>query len=224
MITIVDYGMGNLRSVAKAFEAIGCGVCVSGRSEDLERAERIVLPGDGAFATGMENLHRLGLIEPLRRHVIHGSKPFLGICLGMQLLARRSWEQGEWVGLGWIDAEVRPLDVQAYGLRVPHMGWDDVTAVAESVLLPDQCQRAFYFVHGYHVICTDQAVVKASCTYGVPIAAVVEVRNIFATQFHPEKSQRAGMQLLRNFVNHRITDRAEDAYHPHAAAEKLGAR
>lgn len=200
MITVIDYGMGNLRSVAKAFEAIGCEVCVSSRSQDLEQAERIVLPGDGAFATGMENLHRLGLIEPLRRHVIHDGKPLLGICLGMQLLARKSWEQGEWVGLGWIDAEVRPLDVQAYGLRVPHMGWNDVTPAADSMLLRDQPSRAFYFVHGYHVVCADEAVVKATCTYGVPIVAALEVRNIFATQFHPEKSQRVGLTILKDYL------------------------
>ena len=203
MITIVDYGMSNIRSVAKAFEVIGCEVCISSNPDELETCERIVLPGDGAFVSGMENLRERGLIDPLRREVIEKGKPFLGICLGMQLLARKGWEGREWPGLNWINAEVKPLEVQAQGLRVPHMGWNELVLQSESVLASDlDREPVFYFIHGYHLIPDDSTIVKAICDYGVSIASVLEFDNIFATQFHPEKSQKAGLQILRNFVNY----------------------
>ena len=202
MILIVDYGMGNLRSVAKAFEAIGCSTLVSSDPRDFDRADRIVLPGDGAFGAGMAQLQRLGLIEPLRRAVGGEGKPFLGICLGMQLLAKTGWEHGRCEGLGWIDAEVRPLKEAAPTVRVPHIGWNGVRIQPGARLFHDLPKEpVFYFVHSYHVCCTERHAIAGMCDYGVLFVAAIEYENVFATQFHPEKSQQVGLQVLRNFVN-----------------------
>jgi glutamine amidotransferase len=200
MIVIVDYGMGNLRSVLNALEALGAQAQISSDPAALTAAERIVLPGVGAFGEAMHRLRERGLVEALTREVGQG-KPILGLCLGMQLLAERGLEHGEHAGLGWIAGEVRRLEPPDPALRVPHIGWNEVTTRPPSRLLagiPDG--STFYFVHSYHLLPRDQTCVTGTCDYGGPLVAVVEQGHVMGTQFHPEKSQKAGLQLLRNFL------------------------
>lgn len=200
MIVIIDYGVGNIQSVANTFEAIGCQVCVSKNSKDVEKSERIVLPGVGSFANGMKNLRDLNLIETLYEQVIKKKKPFLGICLGMQLLARDSDEKGFHKGLGWIPATVKKLQSKDKDLRIPHVGWNDVSFGDNIPLFAGLGRRqAFYFVHSYHVIPNSSDIVIGTCDYGGNFAAAIQKDNIFAVQFHPEKSHRPGLQMLKNF-------------------------
>ncbi len=201
MIAVLDYGMGNLHSVTHAMAAVGAVVRVTNRPEDLRAAERIVLPGVGAFGECMKNLRSSGLIEPLEEEVLNNGKPFLGICLGLQVLAREGYELGVHQGLGWVPASVRRLDVEARGLRVPHVGWNEVKPLTASPLfigLPPK--PTFYFVHSYHLIPEDPDLNLAVCEYGVPFTAAIVRRNICATQFHPEKSQQNGLTFLENFL------------------------
>jgi glutamine amidotransferase len=200
-VAIVDYGMGNLTSVARAFENLYADVTVTAKVGDLERADRIVLPGVGAFGEGIRALRELGLVDALEAEVRARRKPLLGICLGMELLARESAEHGHHQGLGWIDARVRPIAPRDPALKAIHIGWNDVRPVRPSPLLdglgpaPD-----FYFVHQYHLDCREPSVVVAVAEYGGPIVAAVQRDNVFGVQFHPEKSQEAGLALLRNFL------------------------
>jgi imidazole glycerol-phosphate synthase subunit HisH len=198
MIAVVDYGMGNVRSVLNALEALGGRAVLASTGSELDEAQRIVLPGVGAFREAMDRLHDRALIESLRRNVVECGKPFLGVCLGMQLLADVSFEHGEHRGLGWISGEVRRIEPADPALRVPHIGWNDVERRGTSRLL---CERAaFYFVHAFHLVPQDPQVVTGTCDYGGPITAVVERGNILGTQFHPEKSQQAGLKLLGTFL------------------------
>ena len=152
MLTIVDYGMGNLNSVAKAFENLRAEITVSSLASDLERADRIVLPGVGAFAKGMKNLNDLSLVEPLRQHVCEAGKPFLGLCLGMQLLAEDSYELGHHQGLGWLPATVKPVEASG-DFKSIHIGWNDVSPRGNCPLFAGLgAEPNFYFVHGYHVV------------------------------------------------------------------------
>ena len=200
MLTIVDYGMGNLSSVAKAFENLRADVVVSSRAEDLAKADRVVLPGVGAFAEGMKNLTELDLIEPLRDAVYEGDKPFLGLCLGMQLLARDSYEMGHHQGLGWLQATVKPVEVSR-DLKSIHIGWNDVSPRNNCPLFAGLgTEPNFYFVHRYHMVCDDDEVIAGTSEYGDPFVAAVHKSNIFGVQFHPEKSQETGLALLRNFL------------------------
>lgn len=202
MIAVVDYGSGNLRSVAKAFEAIGADVKVTSLSADLASADRIVLPGVGSFAEGMRHLRERGLIEALSHEVLNNRKPFLGICLGMQMLAEEGSEDGVHPGLGWVAGRVVPLAPSAPGLKVPHMGWNDVSKppVPSELFARLPAKPVFYFAHSYRFEAADPAHVASSSDYGGPFSAAVLKDNVFATQFHPEKSQQNGLQLLRNFV------------------------
>lgn len=202
--------MGNLGSITKAIEYIGGDVLLTANPEDLARAERIVLPGVGAFGDGMKNLTTRGFIPALQEQVAQNQKPFLGVCLGMQLLATKSYEFGEHEGLGWIDAEVKlikapPLVGEGEGWvtrKVPHVGWNNVTFIQEHPLLSGiQSGADFYFVHSYHMICADSSFIIGTMDYGGPITAIVAKDNIFATQFHPEKSQKHGLQMLKNFIH-----------------------
>lgn len=201
MVTIIDYGMGNLRSVAHAFQAIGCEVCVSPKVEDLQAADRLVLPGVGAFGEGMKKLRDRHLDEALREEVIGKGKPLLGICLGMQLLASLGLEHGEYQGLGFVPGTVTRLAPQDPQLRIPHIGWNDVTVVrAMGVYRHVAESPTFYFVHSYHLVPEDQAVVTGRCEYGTDFVASIQQGNIWGTQFHPEKSHRAGLAVLKNFA------------------------
>ncbi len=199
MIAIVDYGMGNLRSVAKALEAIGEEPRITASADDLRHASHIILPGVGAFGQCAANLRATGLIDALSEEVRDRRKPFLGICVGMQLLFEGSDEGGTDRGLGWFAGMVRRFD-PAPDRKVPHMGWNDVEAASDAPMFTGMRNRVFYFVHSYFVDPTDHAGVTATCDYGVAFPAAITAGNIWAVQFHPEKSQQNGLKLLRNFL------------------------
>ncbi len=199
-ITIVDYGMGNLGSVARAFESLNAEVEFARYPEQIENAERIVLPGVGAFGEGMRNLESRKLIAPLESAVLRRKVPFLGICLGMQLLAKESREQGMHKGLGWIPAIVRPFEPNSFGYKMIHIGWDPVVPTRPNFLFGATGIPYFYFVHGYHMDCNEPSSVCATSSYGKPFVSAILRDNIAGVQFHPEKSQEAGLGLLRNFM------------------------
>jgi len=199
-VLIINYGMGNLRSVSNAFLALGCEVRISDSPRDLRDAGRIVLPGVGAFGDGMTNLERGGWIEELERAVLHGGRPFLGICLGMQLLASTGTEHGVRPGMNWIPGVVERLR-EREETRVPHIGWNDVTFDGASRLYSGiEDPGTFYFVHSYVLVPEDPGVVTGWCRHGTRFAASIEKENIFAVQYHPEKSQKTGLAVLNNFL------------------------
>jgi glutamine amidotransferase len=201
MIVIVDYGLGNLRSVAGAVEHLGHKPMVTSLPEDLERAERLILPGVGAFGDGMRRLRERGLVAVLTRLVRVERRPVLGICLGAQLFATEGHEFGRHEGLGWIDGAVVRLETGDPVLRRPHVGWNELIERRPSVLLDGvPADALFYFVHSYHLECRDSEAVVAECDYGRRFAAAFQQGNIYGTQFHPEKSQQHGLAVLRNFL------------------------
>lgn len=208
-VAIVDYGSGNLRSAAKAFERViaeeklGATVTVTARAEDVAAADRVVLPGVGAFGDCKAGLARLdGMIEAMAEHALAKAKPFMGICVGMQLLATTGREHGEHAGLGWIPGEVVPLTPADPALKVPHMGWNELAfepgrhPVLEGL---DKGAHA-YFVHSYRFACADSAHQLATVDYAGPITAVIGKGSIVGTQFHPEKSQATGLKVIANFL------------------------
>jgi glutamine amidotransferase len=205
MIGIVDYGMGNVRSVANALAYIGAESTVSDDAATLAECERLILPGVGAFGDAMQQIHRRGLDDVLHREVAAG-KPLLGICLGMQLLAGSSEEHGQHEGLGFFEATVRRFSGPCMsGLKVPHMGWNNLEIDSEHPVLKGLSGENlnFYFVHSFHVNCSGDECVVASCEYGGRFTAIIASDNIVGVQFHPEKSQDNGIQVLQNFVNWR---------------------
>lgn len=200
-ILILDYGVGNIRSVANALAFLGYPHTVSSDRADLDRARVIIFPGVGSFGEAMGNLEKLDLRGPLEESVIGRRKPILGICLGMQLFAESSDEEGRHVGLGWIPGKVERLDVPS-PLSVPHVGWNEVEVRAGHPLFSRTGPSPhFYFDHGFHYRCADEHIL-ATCTYGGPITAAVVRDNIFGVQFHPEKSQNNGLRLFRGFIAH----------------------
>jgi glutamine amidotransferase len=199
-LAIVDYGMGNLRSVANALAAIGARADVTRDPEELRAADGIVLPGVGAFADGMRNLREGGWVPALEEQVVEKGKPFLGLCVGLQLLATKGTEHGESDGLGWIPGVVKRI-ATSDALRVPHIGWNDVRFARRNGLYAGlEDSASFYFVHSYVLLPDDPAVVSGRCEYGEDFAASIEMDNIHATQYHPEKSHHAGLTVLRNFA------------------------
>jgi len=207
-IVIIDYKMGNLRSVQKAFEKVGCDAIISNDINVIHNASKIVLPGVGSFADGMKNLNDLGLIEVLNEEVIIKQKPFLGICLGMQLIANKSYENGESNGLGWIDAEVVKFDFSNLDkkLKIPHVGWNNVYFKNNNLLFNRLADGGdFYFVHSYYIK-TNENIVTGISNYGFDFISSINKNNIFAFQFHPEKSQSLGLKILENFVNLKSDD------------------
>ena len=200
-VTIIDYGLSNLLSVQHAFAHFGAETLVTGKAEDVLAADALVLPGVGAFKDGMAGLEKLGLIEPIRQKAAAGT-PLLGICLGMQMLGRRS-EEGPGEGLGYLPFDLKRFRLQDQPeLKVPHMGWDYVTVERpqDPLVAGLEAEPRFYFVHSYHAVCDDPADVLMTCDYGYPFPAAVRRGNVWGTQFHPEKSHRFGMCLIRNFV------------------------
>lgn len=201
-IAIVDYGMGNVRSLLNAFEYLGHDVRITSDHGELAAAGRIVLPGVGAFGDAMAAIRERGLQEVLTRLALQEHKPVLGVCLGMQLFARSSSEHGMHEGLGWIDADIRRLEVPS-GLKVPHVGWNELHFPDDDWLFRGihATQANFYFVHSFHMVCHKPTDVLATTDYGGPVTAVVRSGNLVAAQFHPEKSQDNGLKLLANWVN-----------------------
>ena len=203
MIAIVDYGMGNLRSVSKAFEAVGHEALVTRDRATIKNASHVVLPGVGAFGDCMANLERFDLVEPIRS-TIQSGKPFLGICLGLQLLFAESEEFGLHKGLGIIPGKVRKF-VFDPTLKVPHMGWNQVNIQRASPLFDGIADGSnWYFVHSYFVDPTDRTVTATTTTYGIPFVSSIWRENIVACQFHPEKSQSVGLRLIKNFGEWRV--------------------
>ncbi len=202
MIVIVDYGVGNLASVYNMFKKIGAkDVVVSGDKTVIEKANKLLLPGVGSFDGGMGNLEKSGLIPTLNEKALNQKVPVLGICLGMQMLSRRS-EEGNKPGLGWIDAEtIKFRPDPSLKLKVPHMGWEYVDVTRENPLLEKNSKNRFYFVHSYHVKCSDESQSIATATFDKEFTCMVNKGNIYGAQFHPEKSLKFGMRLLENFVN-----------------------
>jgi glutamine amidotransferase len=200
-VAIINYGLGNLRSVMNAVHAVGHDAVIATESSMLDAAEKVILPGVGAFADGMRGLREGGWIERLERDVREGGKPLLGLCLGMQLLATTGTEHGTHQGLGWIAGTAERLPA-LNGIRIPHIGWNDVRITRWSTLYDRTAESAaFYFVHSYVLRPQDPAVVSGVTTHGVDFAASVEIENIYATQFHPEKSQKAGLSVLKRFMD-----------------------
>ncbi|MCY4393652.1 MAG: imidazole glycerol phosphate synthase subunit HisH [Rhodospirillaceae bacterium] len=221
-VAIVDYGAGNLRSAEKAFvrmarqAAADLPVSATGDADRVARASHIVLPGQGAFADCRAGLHAVdGMIEALSEAVLTRGMPFLGICVGMQLLADRGLEHGETPGFGWVPGEVAALEPDDPGLKIPHMGWNDLTfhdngpdygddngagGARHPVLAGLEDGDHAYFVHSFGYRCADSADLLATCDYGGPVAAIVGRDNLIGAQFHPEKSQQAGLRLIANFL------------------------
>jgi glutamine amidotransferase len=199
-VAIVDYGMGNLMSVANAFKTITQDVHIVQSPEDLRQAKRVVLPGVGAFYTGMCHLRDRGWIDALNQAILIEKKPFLGICLGFQLIASSGSEGQPCEGLGWVEGDVKRLISNDDSIRIPHIGWNEIQFNAESKLFNGiGPKEAFYFIHSYHFVAKDINQVSSICAHGEEFTSSIEVDNIFAVQFHPEKSQHAGLKVLNNF-------------------------
>jgi len=202
VLVIVDYGLGNRRAVLNMILRAGGDARLSGSPEDIARADKLILPGVGSFDRGMEQLRALGLAEVLEAKVVKEGAPILGICLGMQLFTGRS-EEGHASGLGWLDAVTVRFDQARLGrsLRVPHMGWSDVSVVRESRLLGNMGESPrFYFCHSYHVRCGDDADAVGLCEHGYSFPAAIERGHLAGVQFHPEKSHKWGLRLIQNFI------------------------
>lgn len=199
-VLVIDYNMGNLSSVANAVYYIGGNPIISNKPKDIKEAEYIILPGVGTFNNGMKNLINLGLCDILIEQIIDNKKPFLGICLGMQLLAQEGHEWGVTKGLGVIKGKVDKLKVNE-NLRLPHIGWNDVYFKKECKLISKlNKSEVFYFLNSYHLIPDEDSIVVGTCNYGNDFVAVINNKNIFGTQFHPEKSQKPGLLILKNFL------------------------
>ncbi len=199
MIHIIDYGMGNLRSVQKAFEKLGVEATVCTKSSELADAQKLVLPGVGAFRDAINHLKDQDMVGPILDHIA-AERSFLGICLGMQLLFDVSYEDGEFEGLGVIPGKVVRFEEQP-DLKIPHMGWNSLQTANGSPLLSGIPENSHvYFVHSYYVVPDDASVVATSTNHGTEFCSSVARRNLFATQFHPEKSQSVGLQMLKNFA------------------------
>lgn len=202
-VIIVDYGIGNLFSVKKLLDALGVNNMISNKPDEIINAEKIILPGVGSFKTAMDNLQKYKLIDSLNMAYEKG-KPFLGICLGMQLMATMSHEGGKIKGLGWLDAVVEPLEAKK-NHRVPHVGWNNINILKPTSLFKSfLADPTFYFSHSYAMKTNNIKGILATCDYGSTFPVAIQVGNLFATQFHPEKSQLNGKILMENFLNWKV--------------------
>ena len=198
MITIIDYGMGNLRSAQKAFEFIGYDAIITDNIDEIRKAEKIVLPGVGAFADAMERLNKTGISEIIKQKIAEGT-PFLGICLGMQLIFDKSYEGGEFEGLGLIQGEIKRFELPKE-YKVPHIGWNKLKMQNNPLFAGLTGEVYTYFVHSFHAVTNDNDAVIAASDYGMEFTAAVCKDNVYATQFHPEKSGNSGLKMLENFA------------------------
>ena len=200
MIAIVDHGMGNLGSVQNMLKRIGAASVRTTDDAEIARADALILAGIGGFDSAMERLEELRLVDVLNEQVLGRHKPVLGVCLGMQLMAKGS-EEGSIRGFGWLDADVRRFSFPpGHALPIPHMGWEPVRPVGDSPLLGATAEERFYFSHAYHVVCHDPSDIAGVADYGYEFTAAVHRGTIFGTQFHPEKSHVFGMDVYRRFV------------------------
>ncbi len=201
MITIVNYGLGNIQAFVNIYKRLNIPVTVASTAGQLADADKIILPGVGAFDWAISCLNDSGMRETLDERVILHKRPVLGVCVGMQMMAQRS-EEGRLPGLGWIEAEVRRFDDTGFEQKthLPHMGWNDVSPAVSNFLFRTMTNSRFYFLHSYYIIPTNLDTVLAVTDYGGTFASAVRVGNIYGTQFHPEKSHQSGIQLLKNFA------------------------
>lgn len=201
-VAIIDYGMCNLDSVARAVEECGGTPLVTNNIHDLEIATQIILPGVGAFPDAMSQLTKLSMDTAIREQVLDNNIPFLGICLGMQVMATKGTEDAETEGLGLIEGTVKRLKPESHDTRIPHIGWNEVHYVRNSPLFEGiSTGKDFYFVHSYHFCCSDENNIIAWTPYCGGFTSAISKGNIFGTQFHPEKSQKVGFQVLKNFIS-----------------------
>ena len=203
MFAIIDYGMGNVRSIYNAFTLLGKEVTITDDPKIIAESEAIILPGVGAFSDAMNNLTNKGLIEVLQNEIIVKKKPYLGICLGLELLAEKSHEGGIFPGLGWLKGQVVKIQSQQSSVKVPHIGWDDTKIIKNDILFNEIVEPSYYYLHSYHLKLNpdEKNIATSTCEYGgVEIVSSIHKENIFATQFHPEKSQETGLKLLKNFI------------------------
>lgn len=202
MIVVIDYGVGNIGSILNMLKKVGAMSVCSADVDTIENAEKLILPGVGSFDQAIVKLDGSGLIPILNRRVMEDHIPILGICLGMQLFAEKS-EEGTTKGLGWLNATVKRFDFVdgSIDLKIPHMGWNRVEIQKENVLFKEMCENnRFYFVHSYHIVCHDENNVAGITHYGYPFTSIIQKANIYGVQFHPEKSHKFGMQILKNFA------------------------
>ena len=201
MIAIIDYGMGNLGSVKRKLDRLGVRSVITCVAEEIRDSEKLILPGVGHFVNAIHEIRSRGLWDLLNREVLSEKKPILGICLGMQLMAKKS-EEGDVAGFGWFDAEVVRFQVQdKLKYKVPHMGWNQVVQKKPGVLFENiNPSENFYFVHSYHIKCNDQSDVLTETEYEYPFVSSIQKDNIYGVQYHPEKSHDGGEMMLRNFV------------------------
>ncbi|MFD2532965.1 imidazole glycerol phosphate synthase subunit HisH [Gracilimonas halophila] len=202
MIGIINYGSGNIQAILNIYKRLNIHAFVANTSEDISKAEKLILPGVGAFDETMEKLVSSGLIESLNEQVLEKKIPVLGICVGMQVMAKKS-DEGEREGLGWFDAEVKklnPKNKDGESVLLPHMGWNSVQQMKDNLLFKGiDPERGFYFLHSYHFVCNNEDDVLAKTNYGNIVTSALSKDNIFGTQFHPEKSHINGIQIFRNF-------------------------
>jgi imidazole glycerol-phosphate synthase subunit HisH len=200
MIAIIDYGLGNLGSIQNMLKRIGVSSLITSKIDEIKNADKLILPGVGAFDVGMKNLNDFGLLDILNARVLNDKVPVLGICLGMQLMAESS-EEGIRIGLGWIKGSCLRFKFEnGFGLKVPHMEWNEVTITKPNKLIDEFEDQRFYFVHSYYLKCAENEDVMAESIYGFKFTCAVSKDNILGVQFHPEKSHKFGMQLLKNFI------------------------
>lgn len=201
MIVIIDYGMGNLRSILFKLQKINIEAMVSSSPSEIERADKLILPGVGHFAKGMENIRKYGLLDILNKKVLVDKTPVMGICLGVQLFTKFS-QEGDCEGLGWVDAEtIKFRFSEKNSLPIPHIGWNHVRIKQKSVFWPEIPEdKRFYFVHSYYIKCNNDKDVLGISEYGHEFVSVLQKENIFGTQFHPEKSHRDGFELVKHFA------------------------
>jgi len=202
MITIVDYGLGNIKAFVNVYERLNIPIKIAKTKYDLNDASKIIIPGVGAFDYAMEQLNKSGMRDELENKVIRDKVPVIGICVGMQILAKSS-EEGKLPGLGWVDGKVLKFDINniPYKTRLPHMGWNNINPIAESTLLKGfNNESRFYFLHSYYFVCNNQQDIISTTQYGIDFSSAINHNNIFGIQFHPEKSHSNGVSLLNNFA------------------------